>query len=148
MPKMLITLCLLLPLLGQAGSSRISADPAYAKALLKSFNGFCPTVGSWTTNALAEAQKIRGIIESLRHDPSCTEAAQAVISHTNSLERALYRANSINSTKKEISSIRKQQVDILQLLEGEENESFPGFIEVGLSLQSTQSLQAQRGPGS
>ena len=106
---------------GEDRSLQISADPEYASGLIRSFNAFCPSNGAWTTNALAQSQKIRKVLESLRDDPGCSDAAASVAVHVDNLGLALGRMED-TQIERDILGRQKQQMVILSFLE-EQNSS-------------------------
>ena len=98
-----------------------TSSPEYAARLIRSFNAFCPTNGTWTLNALAESRKIQKVLESLRDDPECADAANSIGVHVNSLGLALGRMEDTR-IERDILARQRQQNDILLLLENEDDQ--------------------------
>ena len=123
--------------------SFVQGDSELAEGLIRSFNAFCPTNGSWTLNALGEVQKIQSVLESLRDDPNCVDAAKIVTTYADNLNHALGRING-SVLERNILSKQKQQAEIILLLEGLDNESEKRSLESAF-LQNQLNISSNKG---
>ena len=129
------------PLLAKR-SNIVTANPEYAAGLIRSFNAFCPSQGAWTLSALAESRKIQKVLEFVRDDPKCTEAATSVSVHVDVLGLALDRIRANNWGERDISAKQQQQADISLLLERENDKTQRTYLktlfrdnQLGLSIE-------------
>ena len=97
--------------------AHVEADPDYARNIFSSFSSYCPSNGNWTQSALRESRKIEKVLVALRDDPRCQLAAETLSIHLNSLEESLRQIDMNRPTKKTISRMEREQLDILLQIE-------------------------------
>ena len=114
----------LLPINGESrernGLVQGFADPKYAQEMIRSFGALCPSNGTWTHNALSQAQKIIAILDNLRDDPDCLGVATALSLQVDTLGQALEYMEKTRLSERTLAGKRRQQIDILHLLESGE----------------------------
>ena len=88
----------------------------HASQLLNAFAAFCPTNGRWTTNSLAEVEKIQAILEAKRDDSDCMSMARAINRHIRSLEGALEKIRKTQGQESSTEGLRRQQMEIMFMM--------------------------------